>query len=71
MCEFCTGALMGSLSFNFIINLMGSKRATLFAAFPIMIFWFLVYFGNVFYLLLVARFIAGWAGGGIQSSVIL
>lgn len=65
------GSLFGSLSFGYIIALMGSKRAITLLIIPFVAFWLLIYFGNVYYHILLARFIAGWAGGSMQTSLIL
>ena len=65
------GAFVGSFSFGYFISLMGCKRAMLFLTLPSIIFWGLIYFGNVYYLLLIARVFSGWAGGGIESTFVL
>lgn len=67
----CVGAIIGSLSFGYIATLLGSKRAVIFLAFPIIIFWLLIYFASVYYHILLARFIGGWAGGAVHSTVLL
>lgn len=67
----CVGALVGSLSFGYVIALLGSKRALLLMAVPNFIFWLLIYFGNMYYHILIARFISGWTGGALQMTVIL
>ncbi|XP_055295134.1 facilitated trehalose transporter Tret1-like [Sitodiplosis mosellana] len=67
----CIGALIGALSFGYITNLMGSKRSILFLTLPSIVFWLLIEFGNTYYHILIARFVGGWAGGGMQTSLIL
>lgn len=65
------GGLIGSLSFGYFASLLGSKRGVLIIAAPIMLFWLLILFGNMFYHILIAEFICGWAGGGTQSTITL
>lgn len=36
-----------------------------------MLFWFLVYFGDTYYYIFIARFAAGLTGGGIQTTIVL
>lgn len=67
----CAGGLLGSISFGYLITQMGSKRATLLSAGPAITFWLLVYYGNHYYCLLLARFISGFGGGGMQTAVYL
>lgn len=67
----CIGGLLGSISLGYFTILWGCKRVSLFLAFPTILFWLLVYFANEYYHILIARFLAGWTGGGVQSVVIL
>lgn len=67
----CIGGLLGSLFFGYLTSLMGSKRVALLLALPIITFWLLIYYGNIYYHILIARFIAGFTGGGVQSTTIL
>lgn len=66
---------LGSVCGTFICGLLsmwlGCKRAMVFLAFPPIVFWILVYFGNTFYHILCARLIGGLTGGGFQSGVTL
>lgn len=52
----CIGGLVGAISLGFFISLMGSKRALLCLTVPSVTFWLLVYFGNDYYHILLARF---------------
>lgn len=63
--------MLGSVSLGYFISLLGSKRAMLSLALPCVVFWLLVYFGSSYYHILVARLFSGYAGGGIQTSLIL
>lgn len=65
------GSLLGSITFGYFTSLLGSKRTILFLALPLALFWLLIYFGDLYYHILIARFIGGWAGGGVQSTVLL
>lgn len=67
----CIGAIIGSLSFGYIVSLLGPKRSITLLMIPSLAFWLLIYFGNVYYHILLARFISGIAGGGMQTSLIL
>lgn len=67
----CLGGLCGSFSFGYFISVVGCKRAMLFLTIPCVVFWCLIYFGNVYYQILIARIFSGWAGGGIQTTFIL
>lgn len=51
------GAMCGSLTFGFIASGMGSKRAMIFLALPISVFWVLIYFGNAYHHILLARYL--------------
>lgn len=67
----CVGGLLGSFSFGYFTAMLGSKRAVFFLAFPLAAFWLLIYYGDTYYHILIARFIGGWAGGGVRSSIML
>lgn len=56
------GAIIGNLSFGYLISVMGSKRAILLLAIPEVLFWVLIYFGNHYYYILIARVLNGYAG---------
>lgn len=65
------GVLVGALSFGYITASLGSKRAVLSVAVPIILFWLLIYFGTTYYVVLIARLISGFAASGCQSVIIL
>lgn len=65
------GALIGTFIFGILSAQMDSKRAMVFLAFPVLAYWLLVYFGDSFYYLIIARFVVGWTVGGMQSGVAL
>lgn len=65
------GALVGTFIFGIMSAHLGSKRAMTFLAFPVIIYWVLVHFGDAFYYLIAGRFIAGLTVGGMQSGVAL
>lgn len=65
------GSIAGTFAFGFLTILMGTKRAMTYLAFPVIAYWMLIHFGDTFYYHIVARFIAGWTVGGIQSGVAL
>lgn len=67
----CLGALIGSLTFGYLFTSLGSKRALLFLAIPDIVFWSLIYFGNSFYHILIAKFLGGWAATGATGGAIL
>lgn len=51
------GAMCGSLTFGFIAAWLGCKRTMMFLALPTSIFWVLIYFGNTYYHILMARYL--------------
>lgn len=51
------GGFVGSLSFGYLKTLFGSKRITLFLAIPFICVWLIIYFGNHYYCLLIARLV--------------
>lgn len=53
----CIGALIGSFSVGYLTNLLGSKRTVHFLAVPYAISWLLIYFGNTYQHILLARFV--------------
>ncbi|XP_031622987.1 facilitated trehalose transporter Tret1-like isoform X2 [Contarinia nasturtii] len=63
--------LLGTFMFGFIITYLGCKRSMLLLSIPCLSFWALVFFGDTYYHLLLARFFNGITGGGIQSSMVL
>lgn len=65
------GAMCGTFTFGFITACLGCKRAMLFLALPSIIFWILIFFGNTYNDILLARFFCGWAGGGVQTTTVL
>lgn len=67
----CIGSLFGCFFFGYYINLIGSKRTIISLAVPSVVFWMLIYFGNHYYYILIARFLGGFTGGGIQTAILL
>lgn len=65
------GGIIGNFTFGFITVVLGCKRAMLFLALPSIIFWVLIYFGDTYYHILIARLCNGWSGGGVQTTIIL
>lgn len=65
------GVVFGSFFFGLITSIIGCKNATVFVSFPTVAFWILIYFGNLYYHILVAKFLSGMAFGGIQTTVVL
>lgn len=65
------GSVCGTIVFGIISVAFGPKCAMTFLAFPTIINWILIYFGNSFVYLLLARFIGGLTGGGFQSGTVL
>lgn len=65
------GSLIGSLVFGYIISLIGCKQTTLSLAIPSITFWLLIYFGNTYYHILMARFCGGLIMGGAMSTIML
>lgn len=63
--------ILGTFMFGFIITYMGCKRSMLLLSVPCLSFWALVYFGDTYYHILLARFFNGITGGGIQSTIVL
>ncbi|XP_055295169.1 facilitated trehalose transporter Tret1-like [Sitodiplosis mosellana] len=64
-------AILGTFTFGFFTMFLGSKRTMLFLMLPTVIFWVLIYIGDSYYHVLIARFSTGWTGGGVQTTVIL
>lgn len=62
---------MGSFTFGYFFTSLGSKRALLFLTIPDILFWTLIYFGNSFYYILIAKFLGGWAASGAHGGAIL
>lgn len=67
----CGGAIAGTFTFGYIAALFGCKRAMIFLAFPSILFWTLIQFGDSYYHILIARVASGFTGGGIQSTLVL
>lgn len=51
------GGFVGALSFGYLNSLFGSKRIVLFLAIPFLCVWLIIYFGNHYYCLLIARLV--------------
>ena len=67
----CVGGLLGSLVSCYIISLVGAKRASLYLAIPFVACHLLIYFGNTFVHIVVARFLGGLGAGGVDCTVTL
>lgn len=65
------GSICGTFIIGVLSILWGSKQAMTFLAYPAIAFWLLIYYGNTFYHILIARFANGLTGGGFQSGVVL
>lgn len=65
------GAICGSLTFGSLTTYFGCKRTMICLALPSTLFWIIIYFGNAYYQILLARFFTGWTGGGIQTTAVL
>lgn len=65
------GAMCGSFTFGFFTTFLGCKRAMIFLAVPSTVFWILVYFGDTYHHILLARFLTGWTGGGNHTTIVL
>lgn len=63
------GALSGTLMFGFAANEIGRKNSILLIAFPQILGWILLYFAESALLLIIFRFLAGTAAGGIFTVV--
>lgn len=70
-CHCYSGGIFGSLLYGYIIPIVGSKRALVLLTIPSVAFWVMIYFGFNFYHIFIARFVAGAAGGSMQSAVML
>lgn len=58
----CLGGLLGSVLFGYTTSKIGCKQSLFFISFATVAFWILIYFGNVYYQILIARFISGLSG---------
>lgn len=65
------GAISGTFTTGILITFMGCKRAMLFLSLPSILFWVLIFIGNTYYHILIARIFFGFVGGGIQTTLIL
>lgn len=65
------GSLTGVLTFGLLTSYMGCKRTMLFLIGPSVAFWLLIYFGNLYVHILIARFLVGWTAGGIETTTVL
>lgn len=65
------GSLIGILTFGSLTSFMGCKRTMLFLICPSLAFWFLIYYGDLYIHILVARFLVGWTAGGIETTTVL
>lgn len=65
------GSICGTFICGILSVVLGPKRAMIFLAFPPIVFWLLVHFGNSITHILIARFATGLTGGGMQAGVAL
>lgn len=65
------GAILSTFTFGFVSVFLGPKRAILCLTVPSLVFFVLIYVGDTYYYILIARFFTGWSGGGIQTTIIL
>lgn len=63
------GAIFSTLVFCYFISLLGAKRASICIAIPYAIAYLLIYFGETFVHILLARFLTGFAGGGTDVTI--
>lgn len=63
------GGIVGIVVFCYIASLLGPKRASICIAIPYAITYLLIYFGDSFVHILVARFLGGVAGGGLDCTI--
>lgn len=67
----CIAAVIGGTTFAYFTPLLGSKRALLALSCPLIAFWLILYFGDSYFHVLLARFIGGWTASGIYGGTIL
>lgn len=67
----CIAAIIGAATFGYFTPLIGSKRSLIVLSCPLVAFWLLIYFGQTYYHVLIARFIGGWTASGVQGGTIL
>lgn len=65
------GGFFGVFTFGSFTTLIGCKNAMLFLAVPSIVFWLLIYFGDLYYYILAARFFNGWSSGGTTTIIVL
>lgn len=65
------GALCGTFATGILTHTLGAKRSMLLLAMPSILFWVLIFFGDTYYHVLIARVFVGAVGGGIQTTLIL
>lgn len=65
------GAILSTFTFGFVTLMLGCKRAIIFLTVPSIVFYVLIFVGDTYYYILIARFFTGWSGGGIQTTLIL
>lgn len=63
--------IAGSFLFTFLTMKFGSKRIMLVLTAPVFLCWTLIYFGDTYYHILIARLCTGLTAGGVQSTIIL
>lgn len=63
------GGLFGTLIFGFIANKFGRQRSIFLVAFPQIAGWVFMYFAQSALMLMVFRFLAGIAAGGVLTVI--
>lgn len=63
--------IFGTFSLGCVTAYWGCKRAALLLSITCFAFWTLIFFGDSYYHVLIARFCMGTTGGGVQTTIIL
>lgn len=63
------GGVLGTLIFGYIANTIGRKKSIFLIAFPQIIGWILMYFAQSAIMLIIFRFLAGVAAGGVLTVI--
>lgn len=61
----CLSSIFGVVAYTMLSDKLGRKFALNFFGITHIIFWFIVFFGDKYYQLLIGRLITGFGGGGI------
>lgn len=54
------GGIFGTFVFGYLVELFGSKRVLLAMSLPSTLFWIIIYFGDTYYHILIARYFFGF-----------